>query len=101
MLAMCQHVFMPDQLNQEPHPLPHVTHPATLVYVQVSRAKAVLGLGACAGGIPLCRDKEVRLIDGILQKNLREGTGTSLYVSGLPGTGMEPGGFRVPATSWG
>ncbi len=55
---------------------------------QVSQAKSVLALGACATGIPLCRDREVRLIDGILQKHLREGTGTSLYVSGLPGTGM-------------
>ncbi|GAB4813240.1 hypothetical protein N2152v2_000286 [Parachlorella kessleri] len=54
---------------------------------KVSQAKSVLALGACASGIPLCRDREVRLIDGILQKHLREGTGTSLYVSGLPGTG--------------
>ena len=55
---------------------------------QVKAVKAALHVStAPAGAAPLCREAQLRELEGTLQTVSAEGRGGALYVSGLPGTG--------------
>ena len=68
--------------------------------IQVQAVRGALHVAAAPiGQVPLCRQTQVADLQAFLGQGLQECRGSSIYVSGVPGTGLSPlVSLKTPAT---